>query len=81
VKATTAKRPEPITAQARLVLVQSVLDALGLGDTVAADDVLSIHLAQRTVNVRRKVRGRTGKVLPGHSLSATHSVLPEPLED
>lgn len=80
-KVTTAKRPQPVEAHQRLVLVQSVLDALGLGDTVPAGDVLSIHIAQRTVNVRRKVRGRTGKVLPGHSLSATHDVLPEPLED
>lgn len=80
-KTTVAKRPQPVEAHQRLALVQSVLDALGLGDTVPAEDVLSIHVAQRTVNVRRKVRGRSGKVLSGHSLSSTHDVLPEPLED
>lgn len=78
--ATTAKRAQPVEASQREVLVRSVLDAVGLED-VNAHDVVTMHLGTRTISIRRKVRGRTGKVVPGLLLSTSHDVLPEPLED
>lgn len=78
--ATTAKRPQPVEADQRAELVAAVLAAVGLGD-VEASDVLSVHVGVRTIGVRRKVRGRRGKVVAGHVLRTSHDVLPEPLED
>jgi hypothetical protein len=64
----------------RAVLVRAVLDAVELGD-VEDRDVVTVHLGTRTVSIRRRVRGRSGKVVPGLLLTTSHDVLPEPLED
>lgn len=64
---------------ARQDLVAQVLEAVGLD--VAATDVVSIHLGVRSIGIRRKVRGRGGKVVYGHTLTTSHPILPEPLED
>lgn len=79
--ATRAVRPQPVEAATREALVAAVLDAAGLPDTVTAGDVLSVHVGVRSIGIRRKVRGRSGKVVPGHTLTTSHDILPEPLED
>lgn len=79
--ATRATRPVPVEDATRQDLVSAVLEAVGLADSVAPEDVLSVHLGTRTVGIRRKVRGRSGKVVHGHVLRTSHQVLPEPLED
>lgn len=79
--ATTAKRPQPVEDAHRQELVNAVLEAVGLADKVAAEDVLSVHVGVRSIGIRRKVRGRTGKVVYGHTLTTAHPILPEPLED
>jgi hypothetical protein len=78
--ATTAKRPKAIERNSRNILVDELLLVLGL-EGVDSEDVLSVHVGTRSIGIRRKVRGRSGKVVPGHVLRTSHDVLPEPLED
>lgn len=78
-RTTAAKRPTPVEAAQRATLVATLLEVVGLD--VDSADVLSVHVGVRSIGIRRKVRGRSGKVVPGHTLTTSHDVLPEPLED
>lgn len=78
--ATRARRPQAVEAAARDSWLTSVLTGCGLAD-VDPSDVLSVHVGVRSIGIRRKVRGRSGKVVPGHTLTTSHDVIHEPLED
>lgn len=76
---TAAKRTRPIERAQRHELVAQLLELVGLD--VDPGDVLSVHVGTRTVGIRRRVRGRSGKIVHGHTLTTSHDVLPEALED
>ena len=78
-RATTAKRATPLEATQRQSLMATLLELVGLD--VEPADVLSVHIGTRRVSIRRKVRGRSGKVVSGHTLTTSHDILPEPLEE
>lgn len=78
-RATSARRPTPVEAAQRATLVATLLEIVGLD--AEPSDVLSVHVGVRSVGIRRKVRGRSGKVVPGHTLTTSHDILLEPLED
>jgi hypothetical protein len=80
-KPAAAKRTQPVEAETRHELVSAVLESAGLADSVAPEDVLSVHLGVRSIGIRRRVRGRTGRIVHGHTLTTSHDVIPEPLED
>jgi hypothetical protein len=59
--------------------VQELLFGLGYDDTQAGD-VLALHIGTRTISVRRTVRGRRGKIVPGMTTTTTHRIIPEDYE-
>lgn len=77
---TRASIPHALEQLTRDELVEAVLGAVGL-DEVDPRDVLTVHIGTRAVGIRRKVRGRRGRVVPGMTTTTTHRIIPEPYED
>lgn len=74
---TTAKRPVQVTRPDLLEALAPLLDLVGTGP----EDVAYLHVSSSRVTVKCRVRGRTGKLVPGTWVTRQHDILPEPLED